>query len=80
MCSSDLNGLMPRNHDRLTNWLASVGGATGTVLDEVRGHLDDDLDTPAAVAAIDRAAAGGTDVSAAAALLGVRLDRALTIG
>ena len=74
------NGLMPRNHDRLTNWLASVGGATGTVLDEVRGHLDDDLDTPAAVAAIDRAAAGGTDVSAAAALLGVRLDRALTIG
>ena len=74
------NGLMPRNHDRLTNWLASVGGATGTILDEVRGHLDDDLDTPAAVAAIDRAAAGGTDVSAAAALLGVRLDRALTVG
>ena len=74
------NGLMPRNHDRLTNWLASVGGAAGTILDEVRGHLDDDLDTPAAVAAIDRAAAGGTDVSAAAALLGVRLDRALTVG
>ena len=29
---------------------------------------------------IDRAAAAGVDVSGAAALIGVRLDRALTIG
>ena len=72
--------LMPRNHERLGAWLASVGGNTGTVLDEVREHLDDDLDTPGAVRAIDRAAAAGVDVSGAAALIGVRLDRALTVG
>ena len=35
--------------------------------------LDDDLDTPAAFAAIDAAAAAGEDVGAAAALLGVLL-------
>ena len=74
------DGLMPRNHDRLVTWLASVGGTAGNVLAEVRERLDDDLDTPGAVAAIDRAAAAGVDVSQAAALLGVRLDRALTIG
>ena len=74
------SGLMPRNHARLGSWLASVGGAQGTVLDEVREHLDNDLDTPGAVAAIDRAAGAGTDVSAAAALLGVRLDRPVKIG
>ena len=74
------DGLMPRNHARLGAWLASVGGTAGTVLDEVRERLDDDLDTPGAVAAIDRAAGSGTDVSAAAALLGVRLDRPVSIG
>ena len=42
------SGLMPRNHARLGSWLASVGGAQGTVLDEVREHLDNDLDTPGA--------------------------------
>ncbi|MEY3589367.1 MAG: cysteine-D-myo-inosityl 2-amino-2-deoxy-alpha-D-glucopyranoside ligase MshC [Actinomycetota bacterium] len=73
------DGLMPRNHARLGAWLASVGGPAGTVLDEVRERLDDDLDTPGAVAAIDRAAGSGTDVSAAAALLGVRLDRPVSI-
>ena len=74
------DGLMPRNHARLQAWLSSVGGAAGTVLEEVRERLDEDLDTPGAVAAIDRAAGSGTDVSAAAALLGVRLDRPLSIG
>ncbi|MFM1791411.1 MAG: cysteine-D-myo-inosityl 2-amino-2-deoxy-alpha-D-glucopyranoside ligase MshC [Actinomycetota bacterium] len=74
------DGLMPRNHARLGAWLASVGGTAGTVLDEVRERLDDDLDTPGAVAAIDRAAGSGTDVSAAAALLGVRLDRPVSVG
>ena len=74
------SGLMPRNHARLGSWLASVGGAQGTVLEEVREHLDNDLDTPGAVAAIDRAVGAGTDVSAAAALLGVRLDRPVKIG
>jgi len=74
------DGLMPRNHARLEAWLSSVGGAAGTVLEEVRERLDEDLDTPGAVAAIDRAAGAGVDVSDAAALLGVRLDRPLSIG
>jgi L-cysteine:1D-myo-inositol 2-amino-2-deoxy-alpha-D-glucopyranoside ligase len=39
----------------------------------VRAALDDDLDTPRAVAAVDVAAARGDDVSAAADLLGVLL-------
>jgi L-cysteine:1D-myo-inositol 2-amino-2-deoxy-alpha-D-glucopyranoside ligase len=43
------------------------------VLDEVRRFLDDDLDTPGAVAAIDAAAARGEAADAAAALLGVAL-------
>jgi L-cysteine:1D-myo-inositol 2-amino-2-deoxy-alpha-D-glucopyranoside ligase len=53
-----------------------VGRADGTaVLDDVRSRLDDDLDTPGALACID-AAAASRDVSAAAALLGVRLSSA----
>jgi hypothetical protein len=40
-------------------------------LDEVRGALDDDLDLPRAVAAVDQAAARGDGVARAAALLGV---------
>jgi L-cysteine:1D-myo-inositol 2-amino-2-deoxy-alpha-D-glucopyranoside ligase len=43
------------------------------VLEEVRNHLDNDLDTPAALASIDAAAARSEDVAAAAALLGVDL-------
>ena len=65
--------LMPRNHGRLTAWAGSVGGATSDLLDQVRECLDNDLDTPEAVALIDKAAAGGQDVSLAAALLGVEL-------
>ncbi len=41
--------------------------------DDVRAALDDDLDTPTALAAIDEAAASGRAVAPAAALLGVRL-------
>lgn len=66
--------LMPRNRDRLASWNASVGGSASSVLDEVRACLDDDLNTPAALAAIDSAAAAGSDVRQAAALLGVDLD------
>ena len=50
-----------------------VGDGRGA-LDEVRAALDDDLDTPAAVAAIDAAAARGEGISVAAALLGVDLQ------
>jgi L-cysteine:1D-myo-inositol 2-amino-2-deoxy-alpha-D-glucopyranoside ligase len=42
-------------------------------LDSVRACLDNDLDTPSALALIDAAAAAGVDVSASAALLGVEL-------
>ena len=72
--------LMPRNAARLADWLGSVGGRSGRVADEVRDRLDDDLDTPGAVAALDRAAAAGEDVTEGAGLLGVRLDRPVTVG
>lgn len=66
--------LMPEASERLERWQAAGESArTGgeAALDEVRRALDDDLDTPTAVAAIDRAAAQGCDVTAAAALVGV---------
>ncbi len=66
--------LMPRNHERLLRWKASVGGGASEVLDIVRTCLDNDLDTPGALQAIDKAAASGADVSVAAALLGVDLN------
>lgn len=69
--------LMPRNHKRLESWKGSVGGTASDVLEQVRACLDDDLDTPGAVAAIDAAAAQGHDVSAPASLLGVELDIAI---
>jgi L-cysteine:1D-myo-inositol 2-amino-2-deoxy-alpha-D-glucopyranoside ligase len=55
-------------------WKESAGGATSDVLEVVRQHLDNDLDTPSAIAAIDEAAAAGKDVNLAAALLGVDLE------
>jgi L-cysteine:1D-myo-inositol 2-amino-2-deoxy-alpha-D-glucopyranoside ligase len=66
--------LMPASAARLAAWRATAGGAAGDVLDEVRAALDDDLDTPRAVAAIDVAAARGHDVGAAADLLGIQLQ------
>ncbi len=65
--------LMPAATERLTAWVAA--GEGDAALDEVRDALDDDLDTPRAVAAIDAAAAAGLGVSLAAALLGVAVDR-----
>lgn len=66
--------LMPRNAARLEAWRASADGAIGDVLDEVRERLDDDLDSPGAVAAVDAAASRGESVRAASELLGVRLE------
>ena len=60
---------MPRAADRLDTWRSA--GKGDAVLDEVRAALDDDLDTPRAIAVIDEAADAGKGVSAAAALLGV---------
>ena len=65
--------LMPRSSARLTQWVASVGGTQSDLLDSVRACLDNDLDTPGALALIDAAATAGVDVSASAALLGVEL-------
>jgi L-cysteine:1D-myo-inositol 2-amino-2-deoxy-alpha-D-glucopyranoside ligase len=64
--------LMPDAADRLVRWL-DAGEGDGA-LEEVRAALDNDLDTPAAVAAIDAAAARGEGVSTAAMLLGVDLS------
>ncbi len=64
--------LMPRNKARLEHWSRGGHGESG-VVDDVRAALDDDLNTPAALALIDEAAAKGLGVHDAAALLGVLL-------
>jgi len=68
--------VMPTAAKRLDAWLeASHGLPDGEGgLAGARRALDDDLDTPAAVAAIDEAAGNGAPVARAAALLGVDLD------
>ncbi len=66
--------LMPRSVERLERWQLAAGGLTTSVIDCVREALDDDLDTRAAVLAVDGAAAAGCDVTQAAALLGVDLQ------
>ncbi|MDP1795546.1 MAG: cysteine--tRNA ligase [Acidimicrobiales bacterium] len=63
--------LMPDAATRLANW--AERGSGDAALDDVRACLDDDLDTPSAIAAIDAAAAAGYGVTDAAALLGVTL-------
>jgi L-cysteine:1D-myo-inositol 2-amino-2-deoxy-alpha-D-glucopyranoside ligase len=67
--------LMPRNAARLEAWLSSLDGEPSNLLDVVRTCLDNDLDSPGAVAAIDAAAADGRATRAAAELLGIALDR-----
>ena len=56
---------------RIDAWRAAGPGEGG--LAGARAALDDDLDTPTAIAAIDDAASSGTGVSRAAALLGIDL-------
>jgi L-cysteine:1D-myo-inositol 2-amino-2-deoxy-alpha-D-glucopyranoside ligase len=73
-------GVMPAAGRRLDAWRAAgaaSGAAGGPLLDEVRAGLDEDLDTPRAIEAIDEAAREGLPVGAAAALLGVDLDNDL---
>ncbi|MEX2292179.1 MAG: cysteine--tRNA ligase [Acidimicrobiales bacterium] len=62
---------MDRAAGRLDQWRAA--GTGSGALDQVRAALDDDLGTPAAVAAIDAAATEGEGVSEAALLLGIVL-------
>lgn len=64
--------IMPNAAARLDMWLAAGQGEGA--LENVRAALDNDLDTPGAVAAIDAAVARGEGVSQAAMLLGVRID------
>jgi len=64
--------LMPRNAARLEKWLANAR-PNPSLLEVVRERLDDDLDTPGAIAAIDAAATAGKGVLESAALLGVDL-------
>ncbi|HET8619291.1 MAG TPA: cysteine--tRNA ligase [Acidimicrobiales bacterium] len=68
---------MPEAGDRLARWQgAAAGDGNGdAAIDAVRAALDDDLDVPTAVAAIDEAAELGKGVTRAAALLGVDLTR-----
>ena len=68
--------LIHRAARRVSAWRATDAGAgqgSDDVIDEVRAALDADLDTPAALEAIDRAAAADIDVRQAAALLGIAL-------
>lgn len=72
--------VMVRAAARLDAWLGSPRSGTGEgVLAEVRDRLDDDLDTPGALDAIDAAAVAGRDVTAAVNLLGVALDHPPTL-
>ena len=72
------DAVMPDAAARLDRWLATseAPGAADSLaaLDAVRDRLDDDLDTPGAVDAVDAAVARGEGVASAAALLGVFLD------
>jgi len=69
------DGLMARNEARLSNWksAAQIGSSDGDsgLLAEVRSALDNDLDTPTAVALVDAAASKGLAVGDSARLLGV---------
>jgi len=67
---------MAQNQERLARWIASGSGSGA--LNEVRAALDEDLDTPAAIEAIDSAARAGLPVSEAAMLLGVDVSGALS--
>ena len=62
--------LLEESASRLQGWRATGGG--DAALEQVRACLDDDLDTAAAVEAIDAAAASGHGVGDAMQLLGVR--------
>jgi len=69
------DGLMARNEARLAHWksAAQVGSSQGdsALLTDVRSALDNDLDTPSAVALVDAAAKNGVAVGDSARLLGV---------
>jgi L-cysteine:1D-myo-inositol 2-amino-2-deoxy-alpha-D-glucopyranoside ligase len=66
--------LLSRAQSRLATWRTTLTtGSSSSVLDEVRGALDDDLDTPVALRSIDAAAHAGSSVASAASVLGITL-------
>jgi L-cysteine:1D-myo-inositol 2-amino-2-deoxy-alpha-D-glucopyranoside ligase len=66
--------LLMQAQQRLATWRSTLASSrTSTVIDEVRAALDNDLDTPGALALIDEAAHAGFNVNPAAALLGITL-------
>ena len=68
------NDQMPVARERLNVWAGSVGlPESPNLMNEVREHLDNDLDTPSAMTAIDQAIAQGFSAQAAANLLGITL-------
>jgi L-cysteine:1D-myo-inositol 2-amino-2-deoxy-alpha-D-glucopyranoside ligase len=67
------DAVMPAAAERLARWQGAGGADGDAALDDVRAALDDDLDTPSALRAVDEAVEAGKDVSQAAALLGVDL-------
>jgi L-cysteine:1D-myo-inositol 2-amino-2-deoxy-alpha-D-glucopyranoside ligase len=64
---------MPPATARLALWRSAADGAGDAALAEVRQALDDDLDTPGALAVVDAAATSGQSVAQVADLLGVVL-------
>jgi L-cysteine:1D-myo-inositol 2-amino-2-deoxy-alpha-D-glucopyranoside ligase len=66
--------LLSRAQSRLATWRTTLTtGRSSSVLDDVRGALDDDLDAPGALRAIDAAAHAGSSVASAASVLGITL-------
>jgi L-cysteine:1D-myo-inositol 2-amino-2-deoxy-alpha-D-glucopyranoside ligase len=65
---------LAKAQSRLATWRSTLASTSSSdVLDRVRAALDDDLDVPGALDAIDMAAQSGGSVTSAAALLGVTL-------
>jgi len=66
--------LLSRAQSRLATWRTTLTtGRSSSVLDDVRAALDEDLDTPGALRAIDAAAHAGSSVASAASVLGITL-------
>lgn len=67
------DSLLSEATERLKNWRSASKAEGEGPLEEVRAALDDDLNVPAAIAAIDQAASNGQPVNKAAALLGIQI-------
>jgi L-cysteine:1D-myo-inositol 2-amino-2-deoxy-alpha-D-glucopyranoside ligase len=66
--------LLAMAQSRLATWRSTLtNGRPSSVVDDVRDALDDDLDSPAALRAVDDAAHAGFNVAPAASLLGINI-------